>query len=38
MAALSEAAVKQINEICDRYQDTSTPLIMILSDIQNEYG
>ncbi|MBR1659533.1 MAG: NAD(P)H-dependent oxidoreductase subunit E [Oscillospiraceae bacterium] len=38
MAALSEAAVRQINEICDRYQDTSTPLIMILSDIQNEYG
>ena len=38
MAALSEAAVKQINEICDRYQDTATPLIMILSDIQNEFG
>lgn len=38
MAALSEAAVRQINEICDRYQDTATPLIMILSDIQNEFG
>ena len=38
MAALSEAAVKQINEICDRYQDAATPLIMILSDIQNEFG
>ena len=38
MAALSEAAVRQINEICDRYQDAATPLIMILSDIQNEFG
>jgi len=38
MGALSEAAVKKINEICDRYQDVKTPLIMILSDIQNEYG
>ena len=38
MAALSEAAVKQIVEICDRYRDTAAPLIMILSDIQNEYG
>ena len=38
MNALSESAVRQINEICDRYQDTATPLIMILSDIQNEFG
>ena len=38
MAALSEAAVRQINEICDRYQTASTPLIMILSDIQREFG
>ncbi len=38
MAHLSEAAVKQINAICDRYADAKTPLIMILSDIQNEYG
>ena len=38
MAALTQAAVVQINAICDRYQDTATPLIMILSDIQNEYG
>ena len=38
MAALSEAAVQQINAICDRYQDAATPLIMILSDIQNEFG
>ena len=38
MANLSEAAVKQINEICDRYANERTPLMMILSDIQKEYG
>ena len=38
MPGLSESAVKQIHAICDRYQDTATPLIMILSDIQNEFG
>ena len=38
MAALSEAAVSQIVAICDRYRDTATPLIMILSDIQREFG
>lgn len=38
MAGLSEAAVKKINDICDRYQDKETPLMMILSDIQKEYG
>ncbi|MBP5466564.1 MAG: NAD(P)H-dependent oxidoreductase subunit E, partial [Clostridia bacterium] len=38
MAHLSEAAVKKINEICDRYINDKTPLIMILSDIQREYG
>ena len=38
MAHLQEAAVKQINEICERYKDEKTPLMMILSDIQNEYG
>ncbi len=38
MAHLSEAAVKKIEEICDRYVDETTPLMMILSDIQNEYG
>ncbi len=38
MAHLSEAAVAQINEICDRYIDERTPLMMILSDIQKEYG
>lgn len=38
MAHLQEKAVKQINEICDRYADEPTPLMMILSDIQKEYG
>ena len=38
MAHLNEAAVKQINAICDRYADERTPLMMILSDIQKEYG
>ena len=38
MAHLSEAAVAKINEICKRYVDENTPLMMILSDIQKEYG
>lgn len=38
MGHLSESAVAKINEICDRYQDERTPLMMILSDIQKEYG
>ena len=38
MAHLSEAAVAKITEICDRYTDEKTPLMMILSDIQKEYG
>ena len=38
MAHLQEAAVKQINAICDRYVNERTPLMMILSDIQKEYG
>ena len=38
MAHLSEAAVAQINAICDRYVEEKTPLMMILSDIQKEYG
>ena len=38
MAHLQEAAVAKISEICDRYIGQKTPLIMILSDIQNEYG
>ena len=38
MAHLSEAAAAKISEICDRYADENTPLMMILSDIQKEYG
>lgn len=38
MTHLQESAVKKINEICDRYADEKTPLMMILSDIQKEYG
>ncbi len=38
MARLNEASVAKISEICDRYVDEKTPLMMILSDIQNEYG
>ena len=38
MAHLQAAAVKKINEICDRYANEKTPLMMILSDIQKEYG
>ena len=38
MAHLQDAAVKQIHAICDRYAQEKTPLMMILSDIQKEYG
>ena len=38
MAHISEAGVKKIREICARYTNEKTPLMMILSDIQNEYG
>ena len=38
MAKLSASATAKILEICDRYTDEPTPLMMILSDIQNEYG
>ena len=38
MAKLSENAVRDILEICGRYKDEKTPLMMILSDIQNEFG
>ncbi len=38
MKHLNSAAVSQIGTICDRYRDEKTPLIMILSDIQREYG
>jgi NADH-quinone oxidoreductase subunit E/NADP-reducing hydrogenase subunit HndA len=38
MSKLNATAVAQIEEICDRYTDEKTPLMMILSDIQKEYG
>ncbi len=38
MARLNEASVAKITEICDRYVNEKTPLMIILSDIQNEYG
>ena len=38
MAHLSEAAEAKIREICKRYAGEPTPLMMILSDIQKEYG
>ena len=38
MAHLSEASIAKINGICDRYVDEKTPLMMILSAIQEEYG
>ncbi len=38
MAHLNDAAVARIEEICDRYATERTPLIMILSDVQKEYG
>lgn len=38
MGHLKAEAVEKIREICGRYKDEKTPLMMILSDIQNEYG
>ena len=38
MAHISDAGVRKICEICQRYENEKTPLMMILSDIQNEYG
>lgn len=38
MAKLQGHAVTQITEIVNRYKDEETPLMMILEDIQKEYG
>ena len=38
MGKINATAVAKIEEICDRYTNEKTPLMMILSDIQNEYG
>ena len=38
MAHLQAHAVKQITEICNRYKNERTPLMMILSEVQREFG
>lgn len=38
MAHLSPVAVKKIEAIVEKYKDETTPLMMILSDVQNEFG
>lgn len=38
MIRLSETAAAKIEEICNRYINEKTPLMMILSAIQEEYG
>lgn len=38
MAHINEKAVARIREICASYSSENTPLMMILSDIQNEFG
>jgi len=38
MAKLQGHAEAQIREICNRFKDEPTPLMMILEAIQNEYG
>ena len=38
MAHINEAGVRKIQAICNRYANKKTPLMMILSDIQNEFG
>lgn len=37
-APLQGPALKRVEEICDKYSQDKTPLIMILSDIQREFG
>ncbi len=38
MGKLNKTAESRILEIIERYKDEKTPLMLILSDIQNEYG
>ena len=38
MGHLKADSERMIREICARYRDEKTPLMMILSDIQSEYG
>ncbi len=35
---LRKEAVSQIKEICGRYKNEPSPLMLILADVQNEYG
>lgn len=35
---LRKEAVKQITDICNRYKDVKSPLMLVLSDVQKEYG
>jgi NADH-quinone oxidoreductase subunit E/NADP-reducing hydrogenase subunit HndA len=35
---LKSEAVKQIKEICARYKDEPSPLMLVLTDVQKEYG
>mgnify|MGYP004507351585 FL=1 len=38
MAKLSSAACKRVEEIIAEYKNENTPLMMILSQVQKEYG
>ncbi len=38
MGKLNDSAERKIREICRRHVNEKTPLMIILSDIQNEYG
>lgn len=35
---LRKESIQLIKEICARYKDEQTPLMMVLSDVQKEYG
>ena len=35
---LRSEAVKQIKEICNRYKNEPSPLMIVLTDVQKEYG
>ena len=35
---LKNEAVKQIKDICARYKDEPSPLMLVLTDVQKEYG
>ncbi len=35
---LRKEAVNQIKEICSRYKDEPSPLMLVLADVQKEYG